>query len=51
MGDQILAVDDEVVVGYPVEKVFFQTGVNGTGNSSLWLVCVFMCWLLGIIVN
>lgn len=30
-----MAVDDEVVVGYPVEKVVIQKKVNGTVNSSL----------------
>ncbi|XP_017722651.1 PREDICTED: multiple PDZ domain protein [Rhinopithecus bieti] len=30
VGDQILAVDDEIVVGYPVEKVIFQNKANGS---------------------
>lgn len=30
-----MAVDDEVVVGYPVEKVIIQKKANGTVNSSL----------------
>uniref|UniRef100_A0A2K6MPR4 Multiple PDZ domain protein n=1 Tax=Rhinopithecus bieti TaxID=61621 RepID=A0A2K6MPR4_RHIBE len=35
VGDQILAVDDEIVVGYPVEKVIFQNKANGNIGPSL----------------
>ena len=41
-----MAVDDEVVVGYPVEKVLFQKKADDTINSSLGMakrVCACVC--------
>lgn len=43
VGDQILAVDDEVVVGYPVEKVLFQKKANNAVNPSVGMASVCLC--------
>lgn len=40
-----MAIDDEVVVGYPVEKVRFQKEANNTVNPSVGMAstCVCLC--------
>ena len=36
--------DDEVVAGYPVEKVIFQKNAGGTVNPSLGMAkCMCLC--------
>lgn len=37
-----MAVDDEIVVGYPVEKVIFQNKANGNIGPSLGMIKVFV---------